>query len=113
MVAVDESRGTIYLNAAVVPRVKTLQKVGEVKCRHFLQVGLVNGQVHKAANVWVSVSHVSGDSPVCDIAEEEIILKRAPSDEDKDASVVSFYKAYTGTWDHKIVPSTKSAHNDT
>lgn len=113
MVAVDESRGTIYLNAAVVPRVKTLQKVGEVKCRHFLQVGLVNGQVHKAANVWVSVSHVSGDSPVCDIAEEEIILKRVPSDEDKDASVVSFYKAYTGTWDHKIVPSIKSAHNDT
>ena len=114
MVAVDESRGTVYLNAAVVPRVKTIQKGEdiEVKCRHFLQVGLANGQVQEAANVWVSVSQASGNPPVCDIVEEEVILKRAASDENKDVSVVSFYKAYTGTWDHKIVPSIKLAHEN-
>lgn len=111
MVAVDESRGTVYLNAAVVPRVKTVQKGEdiEVKCRHFLQVGLADGQVQDAANVWVSVSHASENPAVCEIAEEEVILKRAASDENKDVSVVSFYKAYTGTWDHKIVPSIKTA----
>ena len=121
MVEVDEGTGTVYLNAAVVPRVKNIktssdshvsghtdagvilsqkESVGEdAKARHFMQVTLADGIVQKASNVWVRISSSKG----ADIVEEQALLKRNPAADDPNTSVVSFYKAYTDTWEHKIV----------
>jgi len=52
MVWVDGRTGTVYLNAAVVPRVETVE--GGTR-RHFVRVEMVDGVVVRAENVWVRV----------------------------------------------------------
>jgi len=104
MVAVDESNGTVYLNAAVVPRTKNMYLEDEkmVKCRHFLRVHMQDGSVEKAENVWVAVPS-NEDASDCKIVEQEVILKRAQSMENPGEAVISYYQAHTSEWNSKVV----------
>jgi len=107
MVDIHEISGTVYLNAAVVPRVKTIKKHKREgldsahRARHFLMVEMVDGVVWEAKNVWVSVEH--GKLPgTAEVVDEQIIFKRALS-EDGNSTVVNYYKAHTDSWDVKVI----------
>lgn len=110
MVEVDEDSGTIYLNAAVVPRVKKFKREAskegedawEGKCRHFLLVEMNNGDVQNAKNTWVAHRAKCSNTDF-EIIEEQYILRRAESSDASASHVMSYYKAYSDTWDHKII----------
>lgn len=55
MVQVDDATGTVFLNAAVVPRVRNGGVANSSK-HHFLLVDVVEGEVESARNLWVEVS---------------------------------------------------------
>lgn len=73
MVEVDEESGTVFLNAATVPRVVPVRQPGDpgaaASRRHFLLVELDDGQVAAAADVWVQVSHASSDGAASPAAQ--------------------------------------------
>ena len=112
MVGVDGRTGTVYLNAAVVPRVERVsESSGGGTRRHFVRVGLVDGVVVRAENVWVRVGergHGSADAGIgmsmdadveieIEVEEVECILEKvATSGRDRDRYRV--YQAYTGEW---------------
>ena len=110
MVDIHDMSGTVYLNAAVVPRVKTIKKHrGEGqesthRCRHFLMVEMADGIVWEAKNVWVSVEHDLSNS--AEVVDEQVIFKRAHS-EDGKSTVVNYYKANTDSWDVKVMMNEK------
>ena len=96
MVAVDARMGTVYLNAAVVPRVTS---VGETSLsrRHFVRVRLVDGVVVRAENVWVRVDEDGG----VDATEEiECVLEKV-----ENTNRYRVFQAHTGDWTEVVVES--------
>ena len=94
MVAVDERMGTVYLNAAVVPRVAGAggsqgggADATAATKRHFVRVTLEGPHVERVENVWMTVeeSAVVGE-------EAECILEMT------GASQYRVYKAHTNEW---------------
>ncbi|KAL4419082.1 hypothetical protein ABPG77_002223 [Micractinium sp. CCAP 211/92] len=101
MVEVDPASGTVYLNAAVVPRVRRLPLPADggaasgtstgggaaagdtIPCHHFLVVELRHGVVAAARDAWVGVQHAGSDSSGggaggsrrCIIVREQELLK--------------------------------------
>lgn len=106
MVAVDDTCGTVYLNAAVVPRTKKIDPGDDptmaATSRHFVKVTMVNGYAQEASNLWVSVPRAH-DVASCSIAENHVILKRSLSLDDPGKSIISYYKAHSDEWDQVIV----------
>lgn len=89
MVSVDARMGTVYLNAAVVPRVASLGESSLTR-RHFVRVGLADGVVVKAENVWVHVDEEDGIALTQDV---ECILEKV-----ENANRYRVYQAHTGEW---------------
>lgn len=101
MVEVDPASGTVYLNAAVVPRVRRLPLPADggaasgtstgggaaagdtIPCHHFLVVELRHGVVAAARDAWVGVQHAGSDSSGggaggsrrCIVVREQELLK--------------------------------------
>jgi len=96
MVSVDEDHGTVYLNAAVVPRIKNVGDTNMATCRHFVKVAMMDGAVQEASNLWVTVPQAH-DVSSCEVYENQVIVKRSVS---ADESIISYYKAYSDEWEH-------------
>ena len=106
MVGVDGRTGTVYLNAAVVPRVETVE--GGTR-RHFVRVEMVDGMVVRAENVWVRVEEEEEEEENDDdndreisatVDEVECILEKihdslSPS---PDSTRYRVFRAHTNDW---------------
>jgi hypothetical protein len=107
MAEVDAARGTVFLNAAVVPRIRSLPRSqcsavsgsagseggdssggssgsneegeGRVRAHHFLVVELRQQVVTAARDVWVGVQPAEqpGDAPRCAVLREQPLLRTA------------------------------------
>jgi len=109
MVSVDGDHGTVYLNAAVVPRTKNVPYTNTMiqnndddttemaTSRHFVKVTMSKGVVQEASNIWVTVPQPC-DVSSCHISESQLIVKR--STDAMDESILSYYKAYSDEWEH-------------
>lgn len=101
MVHVDSQSGTVTLNAAVVPRVKSSPASAgdgssrDSRLRHFLLVHLKNGLVERAANTWVEVSMNEAGTWSCSIAEVEELLK---VEHGQVGKMVHCYDAFNKQW---------------
>jgi uncharacterized protein (TIGR04168 family) len=105
MAHVDPVTGTVYLNSAVVPRVRKFDD--GIKGHHFLVVEMEQGVVSAAKHVWAGVagketnganrSH-SNSTPTVSILAEEEVLKSVAAGDDSDRRVVSYYKANSDEW---------------
>ena len=89
MVAVDARMGTVYLNAAVVPRVASLGESSLTR-RHFARVRMADGVVVKAENVWV---HVDEEGGIVVGEDAECILEKVDN-----ANRYRVFQAHTGEW---------------
>jgi hypothetical protein len=76
MVHVDASSGTVYLNAATVPRVKSQGPLHSV--HHFLMVDMLEGQVEAAKDVWVRVGPGSNDQQQPDASSSSSVQAENP-----------------------------------
>ena len=89
MVAVDARMGTVYLNAAVVPRVTSVAETSLTR-RHFVRVRLADGVVVRAENVWVRVDEEGG---IVVGEDAECILEKV-----HNANRYRVYRAHTDEW---------------
>ncbi len=75
MVVADPGTGTVYVNAAVVPRVVAAPDSNATR-RHFCVVDMEGGVVSRVAHVWVEVG--AGKTP--QVAQETVVCKRVAAD---------------------------------
>lgn len=103
MVSVDDD-GTVYLNAAVVPRTKNVHMEDDTVAtsRHFVKVTMTDGAVQEASNIWITV-HQAHDVASCEIAENQVIVKRSSQESEHGKYVVDYYKAHSDEWEHVIL----------
>ncbi|KAL4521331.1 hypothetical protein Ndes2437B_g08078 [Nannochloris sp. 'desiccata'] len=107
MAAVDPVTGTVYLNSAVVPRIRRFDTTlggsnsgtrasisGIVKGHHFLIVEMEQGVVSAAKHIWAGVEN---NTKVSVLAEEEVVKSVAAGD-GSGRRVVSYYKANCDEW---------------
>jgi uncharacterized protein (TIGR04168 family) len=116
LVSVDAERGTVFLNAAVVPRIKNIS-AGHGGCsiqvgHHFLLVTLENegGIVREARHVWAGCPKEPDENDPrshCILAEQ-VVLKAVDAADGSGRRVVSFYKGHTDSWAHVVCGGNKS-----
>jgi len=96
MAAVDPVTGTVYLNSAVVPRIRKFDTAhnGTVKGHHFLTVEMNQGVVSAAKHIWAGVEN---NNKVSVLAEEEVV-KSVDAGDGSGRRVVSYYKANSNEW---------------
>ena len=99
MAFVDPDTGTIYLNAAVVPRYRKFKSVDK-DCKtmlghHFLVVDMEEGNVTRARNVWATSEEATRSA----ILYEEDIIKTAPAMDGSVKRVVSFFRHHFEQWE--------------
>lgn len=58
-IVVTDAWGTVYVNAAVVPRIQT--KAGQTQ-RHFMRVCLQEGEVYTVESLWLGANHEISDA---------------------------------------------------
>lgn len=75
MVCADVHTGTLYVNAAVVPRVRPAPTDGATQ-RHVCVVDMEGGVVSRVQHVWVEV----GRSAAPKVVEESVVCKRVAAD---------------------------------
>ena len=95
MAHVDEVTGTIYLNSAVVPRVKKFVDMN-TRGHHFLLVDMENGEVTGARHVWADGQGAEINNP--NILATEEVLKVCAAGDGSGRKVVSYYKANSDEW---------------
>ncbi|CAK0779720.1 hypothetical protein CVIRNUC_004834 [Coccomyxa viridis] len=98
MVAVDASTGTVYLNAAVVPRVRQIEVNGQpALARHFCIAELCHGHVQHLSNVWMSRGEDGSFT-----ANKQLLLERASSSQGHGQ--VQWYRIWRGhTREHEVI----------
>ncbi|GAQ78126.1 hypothetical protein KFL_000080300 [Klebsormidium nitens] len=77
----NPSTGTVYLNTAIVPRVKDVwsgqdDEGSPVKCRdcrNFFVVEMEDSRVRSVQELWVSVS--PGEKPACIVSRQELLIE--------------------------------------
>jgi uncharacterized protein (TIGR04168 family) len=109
MAAVDPVTGTVYLNSAVVPRIRkfrttTTDTGGIVKGHHFLIVEMEQGVVSAAKHIW---ARVENSATVSVLAEEEVVKSVAAGD-GSGRRVLSYYKANSDEWTPVILEGSAS-----
>ena len=93
MAEISAAIGTVYLNAAVVPRVRMLRLPGsseqeqprDVTARHFVVVELCGGAVTSASNVWLAAS--SSREGGFEAVLEQPLLQTLPALEGDDSGL--------------------------
>lgn len=108
MAHVDGSTGTVYLNSAVVPRVKKFDN--STRGHHFLLVNMEGGEVSGARHVWAAAGKGTELGKPLILAEEEV-LKVCAAGDGSGRKVMSYYKAYTDEW-VPVVLAGNSVEND-
>lgn len=76
MVCADVETGTVYVNAAVVPRVRSSSTMEGATQRHVCVVDMEDGVVARVRHVWVEVG--GGAAP--HVVEENVVCKRVAAD---------------------------------
>jgi uncharacterized protein (TIGR04168 family) len=109
MAAVDAETGTIFLNAAVVPRWRMFATGGGLRRRgsHFLLVEMRGGEAVAARNVFVAsgaggAAAEGGAPPPLEIIAEEWLL-RASAGADGARRVANFYRASADEWTSAVL----------
>jgi uncharacterized protein (TIGR04168 family) len=104
MAAVDAATGTVYLNSAVVPRVRSFRgDGGTARGHHFLMVQMERGAVAAARHVWAggTAAGAAPGRPV--ILEAEEVVKSVEAGDGSGRRVVSYFRANTGEWAPVVV----------
>ena len=106
MTHIDGSTGTVYLNAAVVPRRKKFRHAGDEMYErighHFLLIDIKEGYVSSARNVWLTLSSQDAGTSISTIYEEELIKSSAAMDHSGDV-VMSCFSSHSRQWNSVVV----------
>lgn len=131
LVSVDADRGTIFLNAAVVPRIKKMPgSLPGSSCmgHHFLLVTLDrDGIVREGRHVWVrggaglpahdvasgsNISEECAAAAKCCIVAEQVVLKTVDAEDGSGRRVISYHKGHTDSWAHVVCGGSRSSSNE-
>jgi hypothetical protein len=105
MVEVDSETGTVYLNSAVVPRVRMLKPKEEVAsgsditpiaARHFVIAEVCGSLVTSASNVWVGQR---GPRAAYEIIAHQSLLEREESGENERWVKRRIWRGFEGAWE--------------
>ena len=107
MAYVDEMTGTVYLNSAVVPRIKKFE--GGVRGHHFLMVRIERGVVGGAQHIWAAAPvGLENNNNKIILAQEEVV-KVSASGDGSGNRVVCYYRAHSDEWMPVVVAAMTAA----
>ena len=119
MAAIDHQTCTVYLNAAVVPRVAAVEGKdgnGTVhNARHFLTVEIADDVVTSAQHVWLHVPDEEHQSPKI-VKIEPLLHAEMPAEQFAGRHMTilrSVYHAHTQTWSEAVPSQHETASVDT
>lgn len=91
MVCADPATGTLYVNAAVVPRVRSGGTDGATQ-RHVCVVDMEDGVVARVRHVWVEVGGAGAE-----VVQESVVCKRVAADNPGEVCYSVFHGS-RGEW---------------
>ena len=124
----DPSTGTVYLNSAVVPRVRKFPPgsveaaeqsesgaSGQRRGHHTLLVEMTGGAVTSARHVWVEAPSLepqeglAGPPKAIILAAEEVV-KSTPAGDGSGRVVVSYFRANSAEWTPVVLEALQGVH---